>query len=69
MFFCRKLMYISIKELPEKWSTTKKNALNVKSQVIPLIQIEGSIISGRIILLGLREVIFKNDFLKQSQFE
>lgn len=49
--------------------TTKKNALNVKSQVIPLIQTEGSIISGRIILLGVREMLYKINFVKQIQFE
>jgi len=58
-----------LQELPEKWSITKKNALNVKSQVIPLIQTEGSIISGRIILLSVREMIFKTHFMRHPQFE
>lgn len=49
--------------------TTKKNAMNIKSQVIPLIQTEGAIISGRIILLAVRETLFKTDFLKGAQFE
>ncbi|VVC32244.1 Hypothetical protein CINCED_3A002285 [Cinara cedri] len=62
-------VYILMQELPEKWSTTKKNALNVKSQVIPLIQTEGSIISGRIILLGVQETLFKNNFIRQTQFD
>ncbi|XP_025202252.1 dynein beta chain, ciliary-like, partial [Melanaphis sacchari] len=61
-------VYILKQELPEKWNITKKNALNVKSQVIPLIQIEGSIIIGRIILLNVRETFFKINFIKQSQF-
>ncbi|XP_050529246.1 dynein beta chain, ciliary-like [Daktulosphaira vitifoliae] len=62
-------VYILMQELPGKWMTTKKNALNVKSQVVPLIQTEGSIIGRRIILLGVRETIFKNNFLLGSQFK
>ncbi|GAB6022905.1 Dynein heavy chain 9, axonemal [Chamberlinius hualienensis] len=60
-------VYVRLQELPERWNSTKKLAVIIKQQVVPLQQTEIGVITRKFAVFEQKVNNFKNGF-RDSQF-
>uniref|UniRef100_A0A4X2K4X9 AAA+ ATPase domain-containing protein n=1 Tax=Vombatus ursinus TaxID=29139 RepID=A0A4X2K4X9_VOMUR len=61
-------VYVLLEELPERWNTTKKNAVAMRHEVAPLQNAEVTVIRRKCVLLDGKQVEFRERFRRKAPF-
>ncbi|XP_044534788.1 dynein axonemal heavy chain 11 [Gracilinanus agilis] len=61
-------VYILLEELPERWNTTKKNAVAMRHEVAPLQNAEVTVIRRKCVLFDGKQVAFRERFRRKAPF-
>uniref|UniRef100_A0A5F8GSV7 Dynein axonemal heavy chain 11 n=1 Tax=Monodelphis domestica TaxID=13616 RepID=A0A5F8GSV7_MONDO len=61
-------VYILLEELPERWNTTKKNAVAMRHEVAPLQSAEVTVIRRKCVLFDGKQVAFRERFRRKAPF-
>ncbi|KAM8981229.1 dynein axonemal heavy chain 11 isoform 1-T1 [Sarcophilus harrisii] len=61
-------VYVLLEELPERWNTTKKNAVAMRHEVAPLQNAEVTVIRRKCVLFDGKQVEFRERFRRKAPF-